>query len=102
MVIYNCAHPSNAKLTNRVVETATPKYLHRFQWLEDGEIGSLPLEFNFLVEEQKLPDSLPFNIHHTLGAPLYKERQNVDFSDYWRSEFQSTFGRPFTEKDVID
>ena len=101
-VIYNCGHPSNRALTNKVVETAEPKFLHRFQWLQDDEIGSIPLEFNFLVEEQEKPDTLPFNIHHTLGAPIFRERQNVDYANYWKEEYQATFGKPFSIADIIN
>ena len=101
-VIYNCGHPSNRALTNKVVETAEPKFLHRFQWLQDDEIGGIPLEFNFLVEEQEKPDTLPFNVHHTLGAPIFRERQNVDYADYWKEEYQATFGKPFSEADIIN
>tara|TARA_Y100000310_G_scaffold345706_1_gene468563 strand:+ start:11390 stop:12142 length:753 start_codon:yes stop_codon:yes gene_type:complete len=101
-VIYNCDHSSNGKLSNYVVNRATPRYLHRFQWLKDEEIGNLPLEFNFLVEEQDVPDELPFNIHHTLGSPLFRNKQDVDFSDYWKNEFKKTFSREFTVSDIID
>ncbi len=101
-VIYNCAHPSNRALTKEVVETGAPKFLHRFQWLKDEEIGGIPLEYNFLVEEQEMPDSLPFNIHHTLGGPIFRERQNVDYAEFWKEEFQTTFGRAFSEADIIN
>jgi len=108
-VIYNCDHPSNFKLSSSVVENSTPKFLHRFEWLEDGEIGALPLEFNFLVEEM-LSDNIvkpyhapwPFNIHHTLGSPIFRERQNVQYADYWKQEFKATFGRDFSDKDIIN
>ena len=30
-----------------MVETAEPKYLHRFKWLEDDEIVEIPLEYNW-------------------------------------------------------
>ncbi len=100
--IYNCAHPANRALTKEVVETAEPKFLHRFQWLKDEDIGGIPLEFNFLVEEQEKPDTLPFNVHHTLGGPIFRERQNVDYADFWKEEFQITFGRAFSETDIIN
>ncbi len=101
-VIYNCAHPANRALTKEVVETAEPKFLHRFQWLKDEDIGGIPLEFNFLVEEQEKPDTLPFDVHHTLGGPIFRERQNVDYADFWKEEFQITFGRAFSETDIIN
>ena len=100
VVIYNCDHPSTQKLTNKVVETAEPHFLHRFEWLKDEEIGDLPREFNFLVEEQPKPEKLPFNIHHTLGAPIFREKQNVDYATYFKKEFKSTFGREFNESDI--
>ena len=103
-VIYNCDHPSTKKLTKDIVERETPKFLHRFTWLRDEEIGGLPLEYNFLVEEMDEPETgLPFNIHHTLGAPVFRERQDVPYADYWKQEFQATFGREFDpERDIIN
>jgi hypothetical protein len=45
----------------------------------------MPLEYNLLVEEMDAPkDRLPFNIHHTLGAPIFRERQDVPYADYWK------------------
>ena len=103
-VIYNCDHPSTQALTKEIVEKETPKFLHRFTWLKDEEIGGLPLEFNFLCEEMDEPEErLPFNIHHTLGAPIFRERQDVPYADYWRQEFKATFGREFDpETDIVN
>ena len=96
VVIYNCGHRSNSALTKEVVETATPRFLHRFEWLQDNEIGELPLEFNFLVGEYDMPDKLPFNIHHTLGpVGVWRDQyeMNIDYHDYYMQEFKATFGR---------
>ncbi len=101
-VIYNCDHQSNHALTTKVVEAAEPRFLHRFEWLKDKEIGDIPLEFNFLVGEQEMPDTMPFNIHHTLGAPIFKEEQDCDYADYWKDEFKATFDREFSEEDIIN
>ena len=107
-VIYNCGHPSNNALSQYEVETATPQYLHRFEWLTDDEIGELPKEFNWLAGEQDWYDAgnynfsheLPFNIHHTLGNLLFCDNREFsyskdEFSTYWADEFQRTFLRPF-------
>lgn len=104
-VIYNCSHPSNYKLTQELVSVAEPSYLHQFKWLKEREIGGLPLEFNFLVGEQEKPEKhskLPFNVHHTLGAPIFREQGECDYADYWKAEFYETFGRKFTEEDIIN
>jgi hypothetical protein len=100
--IYNCDHPVTKQLTNTVVETASPKYLHRFEWCPDEYIGDLPLDFNFLVGEQDKPEKMPMVVHHTLGAPLFAECQDVDYADYWKEEFKATFGRPFSHEDIIN
>ncbi|KAJ6296787.1 hypothetical protein OIU78_022500 [Salix suchowensis] len=50
MVLYNCGHPKNKVLTPEVVSTQTGAFLHRFQWLEDEEIGSIPFVWNFLED----------------------------------------------------
>jgi hypothetical protein len=102
VVIYNCAHESNKALTPKVVTNAEPKFLHRFEWLKEEEIGGIPLEYNFLVGEEDMPDTLPFNIHHTLGAPIFRDCQQVDYADHWKAEFNSTFGRAFKDTDIIN
>ncbi len=104
-MIYNCNHMYTKRLTQPIVETSSPKYLHRFEWLPNGLIGGLPLEFNFLVGEQE--DDLdhhiiPFNIHHTLGAPIFRDCQDVPYADYWKSQFYETFGRKFNDTDIIN
>ena len=49
VMLINCGHPSNAKLTTELVNTESGKFLHRFGWLEDHEIGSLSHTWNWLV-----------------------------------------------------
>ena len=103
VTIYNCDHTSTQKLTDDVVEKESPKYLHRYEWLEDDEIGGLPLEFNFLVGEMSWDTNnkteLPFNVHHTLGPPnLWWEQRDAEYSAYWLSEFKACFGRDFNPK----
>ena len=75
VVLWNCGHPSNQNLTVDVInaEDTTGKYLHRFAWLEDEEIGSLPHEWNWLVGWYKEPkDGKPKALHYTEGGPWFK------------------------------
>ena len=55
VVLFNCGHPSNQKLTKELVNSETGKYLHRFAWLTDEEIGSIPHDWNWLVGVYKEP-----------------------------------------------
>jgi len=44
-ILWNCGHPSNRQITPDIVNTQTGQYLHRFQWLDDSEIGTLFKEY---------------------------------------------------------
>ena len=51
MVVWNCAHPDNKKVTLDLVNDpeVTGAYLHRFSWLKDKDIGLLGPQWNWLV-----------------------------------------------------
>ena len=89
VMLINCGHPSNGKLTTEVVNTAPGKFLHRFGWLEDHEIGSFSHEWNWLAgtgvyEEPR--DGKPKGIHHTLGGPWFKNYRDCEYKKEWVAE----------------
>ena len=86
VVVWDCGHPSNREVTPEFVETASGMQLHRFLWLKDEEIGSLELEWNWLVGEYKKPKKVPKNIHWTIGGPYFEEYSDADFADIWFDE----------------
>jgi hypothetical protein len=79
------------------VNTASGLELHRLQWLRDDEIGGLPLEWNWLVEEYKHNPAAKV-VHFTRGGPYFKDYRNCDYADEWRTEFalmtSTVEGRP--------
>lgn len=79
VVLWNCGHPSNRILTRGFVSEAGGKFLHRFQWLRDEEIGELPKEWNHLVLEYENNDNAKL-LHHTLGTPAFKEYCETDIN----------------------
>lgn len=83
MVLWNCAHQSNRRLSVEHVETAPAMHLHRFQWLNDDEIGELGPQWNWLVGEYNNPPIDLKNIHWTLGGPYFKEFADADFANDW-------------------
>jgi lipopolysaccharide biosynthesis glycosyltransferase len=85
VMLFNCGHPSNKVLSREFVEDAGGAFLHRFQWLNDTEIGELPAEWNVLVGEQSHPH--PSLVHYTLGVPLIKHYEECDYSDEWFLEY---------------
>jgi hypothetical protein len=73
-------------LTPEYVNRAPGLELHRFTWIEDAAIGSLPLEWNWLVSEYDYrPDAKM--VHYTLGGPWFPEYGDCDYADEWRAEF---------------
>ena len=85
LILWNCAHPSNACLTRNVVSKQASSYLHRFEWLQDREIGALPPEWNVLVGEHAYPAKIA---HYTYGIPWFPQYADSPYADEWRREVQ--------------
>lgn len=84
LVLWNCGHPSNKVLTPDIVNTQTGQYLHRFSWLKDAEIGSIPIEWNWLVGWYKEPgDGSPKALHYTEGGPWFEGYKNCEYSSIY-------------------
>ncbi|EPS61659.1 hypothetical protein M569_13136, partial [Genlisea aurea] len=92
MVLYNCSHPKNKTLTPEIVNKESGAYLHRFQWLEDHEIGAIPFVWNFLVGHNKAVDgkcdTFPKAIHYTLGGPWFEQWKGCEFGELWLNELE--------------
>ncbi|RID74508.1 hypothetical protein BRARA_B01604 [Brassica rapa] len=92
MVLYNCGHPKNKTLTPEAVNTQSGAFLHRFQWLEDEEIGSVPFVWNFLEGHNRVvendPATQPKAVHFTRGGPWFDAWKNCDFADLWLGEME--------------
>ncbi|KAF5200903.1 Cdi-like protein [Thalictrum thalictroides] len=92
MVIYNCGNQKNKILTPELVNSQTGAFLHRFSWLDDHEIGSIPFVWNFLVGHNQVdendPNTMPKAIHYTTGGPWFEAWKNCDFADLWLNEME--------------
>ncbi len=88
LVLYNCAHPKNAILTPDLVNRETGAFLHRFQWLDDAEIGALDETWNWLEGWSEKPDdgAPPNAIHYTRGGPWFDKWRTVDYASLWLAE----------------
>jgi hypothetical protein len=74
------------------VNSATGLELHRFTWLPDERIGSLPLEWNYLVGETGQSEKAPRILHWTCGGPWVPEYVETDYADEWRAERDAMLG----------
>lgn len=83
VVLWDCAFYPNRILTPEFIAKATGSYLHRFQWLSDDQIGSLPKEWNHLtMEYSPNPDAKLY--HYTLGIPAFDGYQAQEGAEEWR------------------
>jgi lipopolysaccharide biosynthesis glycosyltransferase len=85
VILWNCASSANQCLTPDYIQTSTGSHLHRFQWLSDEKIGTLPLEWNWLPDEYGR-NSRAKLLHFTLGTPCFYEYSESAHSQEWYRE----------------
>lgn len=77
-------------LTPDYVNKASGLELHQFKWLENEElIGSLPLEWNWLVGEYPYKKEVK-NVHYTDGGPYFNDYNTCDYSSEWFNIYSNT------------
>ena len=85
VILWNCYHEAHKKLTPEFIQSATGAQLHRFSWIEDQDIGELPVEWNWLPDEYG-PNPNAKLLHYTLGAPCFHEFATTPQGDEWHRE----------------
>lgn len=86
LIMWNCGHERNKILTREYVAEAGGRLLHRFSWLSDELIGSLPISWNHLVTELQFNPSAEL-VHFTLGAPGFSHYEDSDYSAEWNDAY---------------
>jgi len=93
LMLINHEHPAWKRVSYQMVNEESGLYLHQFRFLEDSEIGSIPLQWNFLVGDDK-PDSrhkIPKIVHFTNGGPWLERCVGVpprNYAGLWETERQ--------------
>lgn len=82
-ILWNCAHPSNKKVTLQRVNFSDGSSLHGFSWLRDDEIGELDERWNWL-EGWSSEAWEPMAVHMTRGIPTMKGYENIPYAEEWR------------------
>lgn len=83
VMVFNTQHCR--ALTPAYVNTASGLELHRFLWTTDDQIGSLPLEWNWLVDEYA-PNATAKNLHWTTGGPWFTDYALATHAERWYAE----------------
>lgn len=87
VMLFNCSHPSNDKLTKDLVNDSSKGslYFHQMQWLKDEEIGALDHTWNYLnTVYDDLPN--PNIVHYTEGGPWFKRYRKCKLHEMWKKE----------------
>jgi hypothetical protein len=85
LMLINCAHYAWRQMRPDAVAELPGSYLHRFGFIEDRYIGSLPGEWNHLVGEYAVdPDAKM--LHFTLGIPAMKHYKHCEGAPEWFSQ----------------
>jgi len=82
VMLFNCDHPANRRLTIQDVNERPGRDLHAFYWLNDEEIGELPMEWNWLVNVEEKPEH-PGIAHFTLGGPWIENWEPQHHDNIW-------------------
>lgn len=85
VILWNCGHEENRRVTPRFVQNSTGAQLHRFTWLDDELVGELPIEWNWLPDEFGENKNAKL-LHYTLGTPSFHEFATTPMGNEWHRE----------------
>lgn len=88
VVLWNCSHPAHHRLSLAMVNQYPGDLLHRFCWLRDEEIGTLPATWNWLVNAQPKPEGVKL-AHFTLGGPWIEGWEPAPNDEIWTTAAQA-------------
>ena len=81
-ILFNNSHPKNKRLTTEFLNNHRPGLdFHQLRWLDDEDIGALPLEWNCLDDYYYLEN--PKAIHYTDGGPWFDNYKETMYSNIW-------------------
>lgn len=98
VMLFNCAHPDNERLTPTFIDMAENNTLLGLEWTKNA--GKLPEDYNhcigyapeiYAIDNGDVPP-LPRVLHYTMGIPVWKETANCPYADVWHAERRAMCG----------
>jgi hypothetical protein len=84
LILWNNAHPKNKILDGDLLNSASASFLHRFQWLDDSDIGEISYEWNWLVGwYTETSEKKPKALHFTEGGPWLGIKSDLKYDAEW-------------------
>ena len=97
VILFDCGAEENRCLTPEYIASKSGSFLHRFAWLQDGDIGELPPEWNVLIDEMgSVPNELPYVklAHFTLGIPAIEHYSKSSMASIWKATSERANRKP--------
>lgn len=91
VMLLNCEHEGWRQVDPLQVSVSGAMGLLQFSHLHDSEIGSLPPEWNVLIDEGQPREGAKV-LHWTAGIPTFKHYRNARASKDWFAEYESMTG----------
>jgi len=82
LMLFNCEHSACERLNPHYIDRVSGLDLHQFKWCDDKDIGSLPLEWNWLVGHYPHKEGISA-VHYTEGGPYFKDYRFCDYDVPW-------------------
>lgn len=98
LMVFNNEHPACKALTPEYLNThPTGKDFHWMTWVDDKDIGSIPLDWNVLDQYYHLDN--PKAIHYTEGGPWFGgEYMDTMYAHEWNKYYTMMTNRPGDSK----
>ncbi len=104
LVLWNCSHPANQRLSVHDVNTRPGEWLHGMRWLADDEIGALPERWNWL--DGHSPEMDAVGVHMTRGTPDMHGWDATAYAgewlDLWGSMTHGDYGLQHAKSGSLD
>lgn len=91
-MLINCAHDMHAGTLERLAKWRG-LWLHQFRYLQDADIGELPLAWNWLEGISPAMPTPPAAVHFTRGTPDMPGYEHCAYADEWRAALEACGGR---------
>jgi hypothetical protein len=87
VIIWHNSYFGHRHLTPEYIDAAPGSELHRFGWVPEERLGSLPGEWNVLIDEDGQAEKAKI-AHFTNGIPGFLHYADVSYSDEWKQAWQ--------------
>jgi len=88
VMLINCSHFGWRQITPEFVRRAKPMDLLQLRFIDDDRIGSLPIEWNWLVDEFG-PNEQAKLLHWTAGIPAFEAHADAPMAQEWTDSLLS-------------